>query len=267
MNGITAEELEAQFYDVSVPDWEGEIDFYRERVARFPLVKAHGALEIACGSGRVTLRLAEEGIDITGLDNAPEMLEEARKKSIGMPNVHWVLADMRTFELGKEFGAVFMPGHSFLFMITPDDQVRCLEQVRKHLVDGGILILHLDNQDITWLADLIGKRESACEFGSVRTHPVTGERFRPSNEWFYDPITQTFTCQDKWEQVDENGKTIQTWMRAPKRFHCLFRSEGEHLLKRVGFEIEGVYGDFFGNELTSTSSNMIWVARKPGPRR
>lgn len=263
MAEITAEDLEAQFYDAYVADWDGEIDFYRERMKRSDLVRAHGALEVACGNGRVMRRLAQDGIDITGFDVAPEMLEDARNKSEGLPNVHWVHADMRTFELGRQFGAAIVPGHSFLFMTTPDEQVQCLEQIKKHLVDGGFLVLHLDNPEIGWFADLTGKRESACEVGSIRMHPLTGERFRASNEWFYDQSTQTATCQDKWEQLDADGNVVRTWLRAPKRFHCPFRFEIEHLLRRVGFDIEGVYGDFFGSELTAQSPNMIWAATKP----
>ena len=258
-----AEQLEAQFYDVSVPDWDGEMEFYRQRVARSLLCKAHGLLEIACGTGRVTLRLAEEGIEVTGLDAAPEMLEVAQKKSAGISNIHWILADMRTFELEKEFGGVIAPGHSFMFMTTPDDQVKCLEQIKRHLVDDGLLVLHLDNQNISWQADLIGKRESAREIGRILTHPLTGERFRPSTEWFYEPSTQTATCQDTWDKLDEKGDVIGVWRRAPKRFHCLLRFETEHLLRRVGFNVEAVYGDFLGGELTYESSQMICIARKP----
>ena len=261
MEKVTPEELNARLYDYVVPDWEGEVDFYRELMSNSPLVKSHGVLEVACGTGRVTTRLAKDGIGITGLDLSPEMLEVARKKSIGMSNVDWVQGDMRTFEIGKKFGCVIMPGHSFMFMSTPDDQVKCLEQIRKHLVNDGMVVLHLDNQDISWHADLIGKREHAQGVGTILTHPLTGERFRETNEWSYEPSTQTATCEDRWEQLDESGKVIETWDREPMLFHCIFRFETEHLLRRVGFCIEAVYGDFFKHELVYKSLNMIWIAK------
>jgi|ERR1700690_68056 len=261
MEKITPEELEAKLYDFVVPDWKGEVDFYRELMAHSSLVKNHGVLEIACGTGRITLRLAKDGINITGLDLSPEMLEVARQKSVSMANINWVLGDMRTFDIGKKFGCVIMPGHSFLFMATPDDQVRCLEQIKKHLVNDGMVILHLDNQDISWHADLIGKRERANEVGGILTHPATGERFRSSSTWSYEPSTQTATCENKWEQLDASGNIIETWNREPMRFHCIFRFETEHLLRRVGFCIEAVYGDFFKSDLTYKSPQMIWIVR------
>jgi hypothetical protein len=49
----------------------------------------------------------------------------------------------------------------------------------------------------------------------------------------------------------------------PVRLHCAFRFEMEHLLPRLGFQIEAVYGDFFGSPLADDSGQMIWVARSP----
>jgi ubiquinone/menaquinone biosynthesis C-methylase UbiE len=111
MQTITAEELYAQLYDVWVTDWEGEVNFYRELIGRSPL-KSAGVLEVACGTGRITIRLAEDGMDVAGFDLSPELLEIARGKSVGMSNVNWVLGDMRTFEIKRKFGFVISPGHS-----------------------------------------------------------------------------------------------------------------------------------------------------------
>ena len=218
-------------------------------------------LEIACGTGRVALQLARDGINVTGLDLSPEMLEIARGKSADLSNVNWVLGDMRTFDIGARFGYVISPGHPFQFMATPDDQVKCLEQIKKHLVLDGIAVLHVDHQDIRWLADLIGKRESAFFKGKILTHPATGEKFRESSLWSCEPDAQTATCQNNWEKVDESGNVVQTREREPMRFHCPFRFEMEHLLRRVGFSIEAVYGNFDKCDLTDGSPQMIWVAK------
>jgi hypothetical protein len=53
---------------------------------------------------------------------------------------------------------------------------------------------------------------------------------------------------------------MQTWEMGPTQLHCVFRFEMDHLLRRVGFSIEAVYGDFFGIQLSNTSEQMIWVA-------
>ncbi len=69
-----AREFYAQTYDVSVSDWSGEIDFYRELAAK---VKANGrsVLELACGTGWVALPLAQHGVEIIGLDLSAAILD------------------------------------------------------------------------------------------------------------------------------------------------------------------------------------------------
>lgn len=260
MEKITAKELYAQLYDARVPDWDGEIDFYQKLIWQSPL-KAKGVLEVACGTGRVALRLAKDGIEITGLDKSPEFLEIARKKSIGISNVDWVPGDLRTFEIGKQFGFVISPGHSFQFMTRPDEQVMCLEHIKRHLVPDGLAVIHIDYPDFGWLAGLLDQKEPVYEKSDVLIHPITNEKFRRSFAWEFESCTQTATVRTNWEQVNENGDVIQKWEMEPARLHCIFPFEMEHMLKRVGFFIEAVYGDFFKTKLTSESSQMIWLAK------
>ena len=260
MEKITAKELYAQLYDARVPDWDGEIDFYQELIGHSPL-KTQGILEVACGTGRVALRLAKDGTEVTGFDISPELLEIARKKSSGISNVNWVLGDLRTFEIGKKFGFVISHGHSFQFMTTPDEQVMCLEHIKRHLVPDGLAVIHIDYQDFGWLADLVNQKEPVYEKSDVLIHPTTSEKFRRSFAWEFDSYTQTATVTTNWEQVNENGDVVQVWEMEPARLHCIFPFEMEHMLKRVGFSIEAVYGDFFKSKLSSESGQMIWLAK------
>lgn len=257
---MTAQQLYAQIYDLYVANWPNEVDFYRELIRSSPLSE-QGILEIACGTGRMTLQLAQENINLTGLDLSPELLAIANEKSTDVPNVSWVQGDMRTFDLAHQFGIAIMPGHSFQFMTTPEDQMKCLTQIKTHLVTDGLLVLHLDHQDIPWLGGLIEQHEPAFKTGQPLTHPKTGRTFRQSYAWTFDIATHTATIQINWEELDQAGNIVETWRMAPLALHCIFRFEMEHALKRAGFSIEAVYGDFSKNELASDSGQMIWVAR------
>ena len=90
--------LNVELYDSYVDDWLGEIDFYHA-FARQAQAHEEAVLEVACGTGRVAIRLAQAGAQVTGLDHSPAMLEVAQSKSAGMANIHWVQADMRDFDL------------------------------------------------------------------------------------------------------------------------------------------------------------------------
>jgi SAM-dependent methyltransferase len=72
--------LDALMYDEEVPDWPGEIDFYR-KLALETKERGQAVLEIACGTGRVAARLAEAGVQVTGQDLSDDMLDiDARKR-------------------------------------------------------------------------------------------------------------------------------------------------------------------------------------------
>jgi len=258
--GERAAEYYAQTYDASVPDWPGEIDFYQEMAAQ---AKRNGGavLEIACGTGRVAIRLAREGVKVVGLDLSPHMLEVARQKSVGLEHMRWVQGDMRSFELGETFGLVIIPGHAFQNLNTPQDQVACLECIRRQLRPNGFLVVHLDHQDLSWLGDLLRETGGVFEAAEQFRHPETGRQIRTFRAWSYEPASQTAICQTAWEEVGADGQVLNRWQTQPIRLHCVFRFEMEHLLARVGLTIEAVYGDFFRHPLGDENSEMIWVAR------
>jgi SAM-dependent methyltransferase len=254
-------QLGAELYDLQVPDWPGEIAFYRELASQ--AAAAGGAvLEVACGTGRVAVRLAQDGARLVGLDISPEMLAVARAKSDGMANVRWALGDMRSFELGEIFALVIIPGHAFQHMGTVRDQVACLECIRRHLATEGRLVLHLDHQDFGWLGGLCTGQSGVFGSPSEVVDPATGHRVHTARAWSYEPATQAAILMLAWEEIGPDGEILDRWQTGPIRLHCTFRFEVAHLLARVGFEVEALFGDFSQGELRGSSSEMIWVARR-----
>ena len=89
-------------YDQEDPSHTG-VAFYRALAQ-----EAGGSvLEIACGTGRVTIPIAKLGFPTTGLDIVPGMLEQARRKAAGLL-VLWVEDDARTFDLYVQFLLIFL---------------------------------------------------------------------------------------------------------------------------------------------------------------
>jgi SAM-dependent methyltransferase len=254
---LSNEQLSAQLYDDVVHDWPGEIDFYRQLIRE---KKSRSILEVACGTGRILLRVAEDDIEATGIDLSKEMLDVARAKSAGRPNITLQIASMVSFELNRKFDLAIVPGHSFQFMLTPDDQVACLQSIKHHLVPGGTLVVHLDHQDIDWLGDLYRDLGGVFNVETEVPHPETGNKIRISRAWVYDRATQTASVITRMQELDVDGKVIRQEDGEPLHQHCVFRFEMKHLLCRTGFTIQNVYGDFFRRELGNDSSEMIWVA-------
>ena len=88
----------------------------------------------------------------------------------------------------------------------------------------------------------------------------TGSSVRKWNSWSYEASTQTASVITAWEIIGEDGTVRDREETVPKRLHCVFRFEMEHLLERTGFKVDALYGDFSRQALRDTSSEMIWVA-------
>jgi ubiquinone/menaquinone biosynthesis C-methylase UbiE len=251
----------AALYDFSVQDWPGEIAFY-QRLAGRAARNGEAVLEVACGTGRIAVRLAQEGIRVVGLDHSIAMLDIARTKSAHLPTVRWVEADMRSFRLDERFGLTIIPGHSFQNLLTADDQVACLASIRQHLLPGGVLVVHLDHQDVDWLGALSGKLAGVFEPAGEFVDTQSGNIVRVSRAWWYERATQTAVSRARYKEIAANGEVVESWESGPDRYHCLFRFEMEHLLARAGFLVEACYGDFYEGELTGASSEMVWAATR-----
>jgi ubiquinone/menaquinone biosynthesis C-methylase UbiE len=254
-----AAQFYAETYDESVPGWPDEIGFYREMAADATRAGV-SILELACGTGRVAIRLAREGAGIVGLELSQKMLDMALRKSVGLENPRWIRGDMRSFQLDEAFGLVIIPGHSFQHLNTPEEQLACLGCVKRHLTPEARLVVHLDHQDMAWLGELVGPKGGRFEPTGQFTHPLAGKPMQTFRAWSYERSTQTAICQTRWEEIDAAGNVADSWHRGPIRLHCVFRFEMEHLLARAGFAVEFLYGDFSRRPLCDSSSEMIWVA-------
>ncbi len=131
----------AEFYDLIYSD-SLDLEFYLQEAknARGPV------LEVACGTGRILLRLAKEGIDVTGLDISQGMLAilEKKAKEAGIrAKTH--VADMASFRLQRQFSLIIVPYRSFLHLRSDEQRKKALGTFYEHLMPGGRLILHTYN--------------------------------------------------------------------------------------------------------------------------
>jgi SAM-dependent methyltransferase len=94
-------------------------------------------LELACGTGRVTLPLAAAGVDAVGIDIDPAALTLARARRGAAAWPLLVAADMRSFALRRRFGAVIIPYNSFQLLTDPADAAACIAAVSDHLAPAG----------------------------------------------------------------------------------------------------------------------------------
>jgi SAM-dependent methyltransferase len=254
-------EVAADLYDYVVP--------YRDRPDVAFFVEAGRAaggrvLELGCGTGRVLIPCARAGIDITGVDRAAPMLEVCRRKLEKEPaevrsRVELVQGDMREFDLGRSFALVTLPFRPFQHLLTLHDQLSCLGAIRRHLADGGRLILDLFNPWLEALVNWPGRGEfgDEPEFLTPDGRRVT-RRIRIVE---HDRFAQVNQVELVHYVTYPDGRAERLVEAFSMRY--FFRFEAEHLLARAGFEVEHLYADYdrkpYGAQYPG---ELIFVARK-----
>ena len=216
-------------------------------------------LELGCGTGRVAIPIAQAGIEIVGLDSSQAMLEVARRKAKKAPRargLRLVDADMRDFSLDEVFDLVIIPFRGFLSLLSVEDQVRTLANVRAHLAPGGKLAFNIFVPDLNML---VQEGDVAYHLRDV-TDSDTGRRLVVWHQSAYDNHNQII---DARVIVDELGVDGVVGMRFYRDFQLRYshRWEIRHLLEVCGFEIVDLFGDFERSPFDETSTEMVWVAR------
>ena len=237
------------------PDLEFYLDAARE--AGSPV------LEIGCGTGRVLIPTARAGIEIAGLDLSPSMLGVCRQRLLAEPDpvrarVELVEGDMRRFDLRRSFNLVTIPFRPFQHLVSVEDQLACLDSIRRHLVPGGTLILDLFNPSLEALVRPPGVEAEDTPETLLPDGRRLSRSFRIVSQ---DRAAQANQVELIYQVTHPGGRTERLVHGFTMRY--LFRYEAEHLLVRAGFEIAALYGGYDRSRFGVTyPGELIFVARK-----
>ena len=252
----------ADYYDyVPVVAGRRDLDFF------LAAVRSYGdpVLELGCGTGRVTLALAQAGYRVAGLDLSDRMLARCNAKRATLPTevrerVHIVQADMTRFDLSEKSRLALIPFRPFQHLLETQQQIDCLECVHRHLTPGGKLIVDFFQTDPGRMHDPVFHQESdpAQEF----TLP-DGRRVKMRDRVAaFHRAEQRNDVEMIYYVTHPGGREERLVFAFTIRY--FFRYEVEHLLARCGFRVLALYGDFDRSPLADASPEMIFVAERTG---
>lgn len=229
------------WYDAEYVHIGGDVAYYASVAA-----DAGGpVLELACGTGRLTIPMAQAGVTVTGVDYASAMLAQAEEKKAKLPaadraRLDFVLGDMRAARLGREYRAVILGFNTLMHMTVDEDLAAVLETARTHLDPGGLF--HLDLY--TPYPELLSRDPDGRFDPQEMIDPHTGARYVVSESTRYDPRTQINTMTFYYQQVDKQGRAMGVETRTVLELRVIFPRELDRWLHLAGFEIVGEWDDF-----------------------
>ena len=217
-------------------------------------------LELGCGTGRISLAIARQGIAVTGVDISPRMIAAAQEKAAQRGLAERCVfqpGDMAALQLAERYPLVIMPFRSFQSMLSTDEQREALAHVRERLAPGGLFAMDTFNPDVS---SLVNDETARLAYHLKDVERENGGTLVVWGQNGWDSVTQVNDIRLIIEEVSDEGVVERRLIRDFEQRYT-FRYEMEHLLELSGFAVEAVYGDFDGGPITEESEDLVWMAR------
>ncbi len=238
----------AHFYDrimegVSYQSWLDYIEDILERMK----VRPHRVLDLACGTGNLSLLMADRGYQVIGIDLSAEMLKEAEKKVADRQNIKFQQGDMRSFSLSTPVELVVSFYDAINYILREEELNRVFAAVNRALKPGGIFIFDVNSRE-----RIRNIKEDLCLYEEDDYLCFWRDCLRQ------DPLIWQVDLTFLIKQ--EDGSYLRADERHLERAYA--REVLERILREEGFRCHHVYRDYSLEEAEEGAHRLFFVAEK-----
>ncbi len=241
-------------------DYAAWADFFEACFDRFLPARPELVLDLACGTGSMTLQLEKRGYDMIGVDGSEDMLAAAFERAEGNPRILWLCQDMRAFELYGTVGAVTCCLDSLNYLLSGADLAKAFSLVHNYLDPDGLFLFDMNTpyKFAHTYADnaYVLETELVWDEGTPEE-----ERAAVYCGWQNSFDEQTGICDFDLSVFEElpNGSYRRADEHQMER--CYSMKEITQALKGAGLELLGVWEDYDFSPITPTSERWYFAAR------
>lgn len=190
-----------------------------EKLVLAELPKKSYILDLCCGDGRVSQKLARRGFRVLGLDGSEHMLAYAKQRS---PKIEFLLKDARSFRLPPEFDAAVSTFDSLNHVMDSEDLARVFANVHASLKPGARFVFDLN-------------REEAYRDFWARTSTQVNTKAVSIARGSYDGHEKVAHCDVTLFRLEEGA-----WQRSDFRLSQRYHPEEtvRKYLKNAGFKVD-----------------------------
>lgn len=204
----------------SVEEYKEESETAVDLIKRHAQIEVNTLLDITCGGGKNLFHFKKH-FDAYGLDISKAMLENAKRLN---PECNFYLADMRYFDLKRQFDAIYM-NDGIAYITSAEDLLRTFQGAFEHLHPGGVMICYAEfcKEDLVQ-----NKTESTVSKTDNMEVTFIENNYDP------DPADDTFEAMMIY-LIRENGK-----LRIEHDFHVCGTFTVDvwrDLLRKAGFRV------------------------------
>ncbi|UJF16312.1 methyltransferase domain-containing protein [Jeotgalibaca sp. MA1X17-3] len=198
-------------------------------------------LELAAGTGRITIPLAKRGFQVSAVDISPAMIQILEEKH-SEENIKTFIGDMKNIQLDQTFDLIYLVFNGITYLKDLNEQVDCFKNAARHLKPGGLFLIE------TFLPKL-------DKIIMDQTAPYALEEEYIGFDK-YDLINQTLTSY----QFDLSGERINKFQT---KHRYVWPSEMELMGNLAGLKLIKKWGNWEKDELSSEHDECILVWQKP----
>ncbi len=230
-------------YDELYNNYKEDLDFIQKSAG----MTTQPIIELACGTGRLTIPMAEKGYTLYGVDLHQGMLNLAIQKAKASDvHIHFSKQDCTQLDLPIKSPLIFMVGNSFQHFLTNQSQSALLKSVASHLLPNGEFIFDTRNPILKELAVI----DEIEETHTNRMNQVVTEKHRE----VYNHQTQILECTTVQET---NVNNVISTYKDSISLRYTYPMEIRRLLSEHNFELVAMYGSWKNAPFTKDSESMI----------
>jgi SAM-dependent methyltransferase len=205
------------------------------------LAEGGRALELAIGTGRVAVPLAQRGVPVAGIELSPPMIEQLRTK-VDEATIPVIVGDMTTAVAPGKYTLVYLVYNTISNLLTQAEQVACFRNAARHLIPGGRFVVELWVPELRKLPPGQEATVWRCEPGYIGLD-------------IYDILRQQIVSHHF--RFDESRQA--RLFRSPHRY--IWPAELDLMAQLAGFVLETRHADWTGAEFTAESRSHVSVYR------
>lgn len=236
-------------------DYVAWADFFETCFDRYLKERPALLLDLACGTGSMTIQLAKRGYDMIGIDGSTDMLSEAYGRAQGQ-KILFLQQDMREFELYGTVGAVTCCLDSLNYLPSEEDLLRCFSCVHNYLDPDGLFLFDMNTP--YKFANIYGNNAYVLEDEIDYGEGDTGLVYCGWQNFFHP---ETGVCEFDLSLFEEMPDGSYQRSDEQQTEYCYELQTVKDLLKKANFELLGVFADYQFAPLEETTPRWYFAAR------
>lgn len=253
---------EYEYKGLIAESWDvlrGDTSNWADRHFYLEMIQKHGGpvLDVGCGTGRLLLDYLQQGVDIDGVDNSPEMLAICRHKA-NMLQLKPTLYEqyLETLKLPRSYKIILVPSSSLQLIIDAEAIAEAMKRLYEHLLPSGILVASMMT---LWKEG----EPLYSEWEQTAVREADGVTFRRVSRSWFDPVSECERTEDVYQKIIDGKVVVEELHQRSPATRSYRHSQARDLFEQAGFQNIRLFSEFTFDVVKPEDRLFTVIGQKP----